>query len=131
MDERNNDKLTGAKYSEMLYKVVQEFDSEFSTELNFEDRLEIGIDAWNLANNKKYLEKSNLYEKELKNHDYSEIIDKMVSFKLENFPDFNNIIVDYSTKNDILRIKTQTSENHFDSFLKNIIFTNPKQTNNK
>jgi len=121
----------GVKYSEMLYKVVQEFDKEFPVELSFEDTLEIGIEAWNLANNKEYLENNNLYKKELENHEYSEIIDKMVSFKLENFSKSDNIIVDYSTENDTLKVKTQTTENHFNSFFKNIVFTNSKRTTEK
>lgn len=117
----------GAKYSEMLYEIVQKFDDDFPKELTFEQTLEIGIDAWNLANNKEFLEKNNLFEKEVKNYKYPEVIDKMVSFKLDKFSDFNNIIVDFSTENDVLRVKTQTPENYFDNFFKNIILTNPKQ----
>ena len=115
----------GPKYSEMLYDIVQAFDDKLPEELTFEDTLEIGIDAWNLANNKDFLIKSGLYEKKLKNHSYPEVMDEMVSFKLENFPDFKNIIVDYSTENDILQVKTQAPENHLNSFLKNIAFANP------
>lgn len=121
----------GAKYSIMLYKVVQEFDDSLPKELTFEETLEIGIEAWNLAHNKEFLEEDNLYETELKNYKYSETIDRMVSFKLDNFSKFNNIIVDYSTENDRLQVKTQTPQNHFDSFFKNIILTNPKQTTKK
>jgi len=121
----------GVKYSEMLYKIVQEFDEEFPVELSFEDTLEIGIEAWNLSNNKKYLKINNLYKKEIKNHEYAEIIDKMVSFKLENFPNSDNIIVDYSTEKDTLKVKTQTTENYFNSFFKSIVFTNSKRTTEK
>ena len=45
----------GEKYSEMLYKVVEEFDKELPVELSFENTLEIGIEAWNLANKKEFL----------------------------------------------------------------------------
>lgn len=121
----------GVKYSEMLYALVQKFDDELPAELSFEDTLEIGIEAWNLSNNKEFLEKNNLYKKELKNYNYSEIIEKMVSYKLEKFSDFNNIIVDYSTDNETLQIKTQTPENHFNSFFKNIVLTNPKELRKK
>ena len=116
------------KYSEMLYEIVQKFDNELPTKLSFEDTLEVGIEAWNLANNKEYLEKNNLYKNELKKYDYSETIDKMVSFKIEKFLDYDNVIVDYSTENEILQVKTQTPKNHFDSFFKSVVFTNPKQT---
>ncbi|MDW5288504.1 hypothetical protein [Formosa sp. PL04] len=121
----------GEKYSEMLYKVVEEFDKELPAELSFENTLEIGIEAWNLANKKEFLESNNLYQKELENYEYSEVIDKMVSFKLEHFSKSDNIIVDYSTENDTLKVKTQTAENHFNSFFNNIVFTNSKQTTKK
>lgn len=48
-------KNTGRKYSEMLIELVQKFDEQLPDELTFEDTLEVGIDAWNLANNKKIL----------------------------------------------------------------------------
>lgn len=121
----------GSKYSEMLYKIVLEFDSELPEELTFEETLDIGIEAWNLANNKDYLEKNNLYAKELNNHGYSDVIDKMVTFKVKNFSNFNNIIINYSTENDILQVKTQTFEDYFNSFLKRIVLTNPEQTSDK
>ena len=117
----------GAKYSEMLLSIVEKFDKELPPELSLEDTLEIGIDAWNLANNKEALEYNKFYNKELKNHKYSEIIDKMVSYKLEKFADFNNIIVDYSTENDILQVKTQTFESRFMSHFKSILLTNQKK----
>lgn len=117
----------GAKYSEMLYEMVQKFDQDLPQELTFEETLEVGIEAWNLANRKEFLMENDLYEKELKAHKYSEIIDKMTSFKLKKFSDFKNIIVDFSTENDLLQVKTQTPENHFDSFLKSIMLSNPKK----
>lgn len=89
-------------------------------ELTFQETLDVGIEAWNLANNKAFLIKHKLYEKELKNYTYPEITDKMVAFKLEHYTEFTNIIIDYSTENDILQVKTQNFENHFNSFLKNI-----------
>lgn len=117
----------GAKYSEMLYEMVQKFDQNLPEELTFEETLEVGIEAWNLANRKEFLVENNLYEKELKAHNHSEIIDKMVSFKLEKFFKFNNIIIDFSTENNLLQVKTQTPKDHFDSFFKSIVFNNPKK----
>ena len=117
----------GAKYSEMLYEMVQKFDEDLPQELTFEETLEIGIEAWNLANRKEFLLENNLYEKELKAHKNFETIDKMVNFKLKKFSEFKNIIVDFSTENDLLQIKTQTPKNHFDSFLKSVVFNSPKK----
>ncbi|WP_375334429.1 hypothetical protein [Flagellimonas sp. C4] len=117
MEEETIIRNTGPKYSEMLMELVQEFDEQLSSELTFEDTLEVGIDAWNLANNKEFLMNNNLFEKELKNHNYHDVIDKMVDYKIERFPEYNNVIVDYSTANNILQVKTQTQENHFNSII--------------
>lgn len=120
-------KNKGAKYSEMLYDIIQEFDEDLPAELSFENTLEIGIEAWNLANKKDFLEKNNLYEKELKSYEYSDIIDSMVSYKLERFLKYDNVIVDYSTDNDTLTLKIQTAENHFNNVFQKIIMANVNQ----
>ncbi|MBT8244745.1 MAG: hypothetical protein HKP48_07685 [Winogradskyella sp.] len=116
----------GVKYSEMLYELVQKFDRYLPQELTFEETLEVGIEAWNFANRKEFLTETNLYEKELKTYNHSETIDKMVSFKLKKFFDYKNIIIDFSTENNSLQVKTQTAENHFDSVFRSIIFNNSK-----
>ncbi len=101
-----------AKYSVMLYELVQRFDDKLPEELTFEDTLEVGIEAWNLANNKGFLDPK-VYEKELKKHKYAGIIEEMVAYKLDKYAEYDNIIVDYSTVGDMLRVKTQTFENYF------------------
>ena len=128
MDAEKIIENNGPKYSEMLMQLVEEFDEKFPTELTFEETLEVGIDVWNLANNKDFLLDRNLYEQELKSRKNYEIIEKMVDFKLENFSEFNNIIVDYSTENNILKIKTQTQENNFNSLFRQIINVKPSKT---
>jgi hypothetical protein len=122
--KEKNIENTGAKYSEMLVKLVEQFDELLPETLTFEDTLEVGIEAWNLANNKESLG-SNLYKKELKAHNYSNVIEKMVEYKLEHFAEYNNIIVDFSTENDILQIKSQTFEQHFNSLLSRMINVKP------
>jgi organic radical activating enzyme len=112
---------TGPKYSEMLVQLVQEFDKQLPEELTFEETLEVGIDAWNLANNKEFLVSSDLYEKELKAYKDYHIIDKMVEFKIEKFPKCNNVIVDYSMINNTLQVKTQTQENRFNSIIQQMV----------
>lgn len=121
MTQKNIIENTGAKYSEMLMQIVKEFDEKMPVELTFEETLEVGIEAWNLANNKEFLMSRNLYEQELASHKNHNIVDEMVNYKINHFSDFNNIIVDYSTTNDILQIKTQTQENHFNSIIKEVI----------
>ena len=121
MIQEKNIQNTGAKYSEMLMQIVKEFDDKMPFKLTFEETLEIGIEAWNLANNKEFLMSRNLYEKELTSYKNSSIVNEMVNYKIQNFSDFNNIIIDYSTDNNILKIKTQTQQNHFSSILKEVV----------
>ncbi|MEX2511500.1 MAG: hypothetical protein WD398_01230 [Cyclobacteriaceae bacterium] len=123
MKEKNIEN-TGVKYSEMLVQLVEQFDQLLPDTLTFEDTLEVGIEAWNLANNKSSLGED-LYKKELKAHKYNDVIEKMVDYKLEHFAEYNNIIVDFSTENDILQIKSQTFEQHFNSLLSRIINVKP------
>jgi len=121
MTEEKIIKNTGPKYSEMLMELVQEFDEQLPSELTFEETLEVGIDAWNLANNKEFLVSENLYKKELKRYKNHAIIEKMVLFKIEKFPNCNNVIIDYSTANNVLQVKTQTQENRFNSIIKQVV----------
>jgi hypothetical protein len=111
---------TGAKYSEMLMQIVEQFDEQLPENLTFEDTLEVGIEAWNLSNNKDRLGKE-LYEKELKAHKHNDIIEKMVEYKLEHFAKYDNIIVDFSTENGILQVKSQTFEAYFNNLISKTI----------
>ena len=112
---------TVPKYSEMLMQLVEEFDEQLPNKLTFEETLEIGIDAWNLANNKGFLVSKSLYKQELESYENHSIINKMVDFKLKKFPNSNNVIVDFSTTDNILQVKTQTQENRFNSLIKQMV----------
>jgi hypothetical protein len=117
---------TAPKYSEMLIQLVEEFDELLPNELTFEETLEVGIEAWNLANNKEFLVSKSLYKKELESFKNQSIIKKMVDYKIDKFPKSNNVIVDYSTTDNILQVKTQTQENRFNSIIKQIVNMKPK-----
>jgi hypothetical protein len=121
----------GAKYSVMLYNLVEYFDDQLPKELSFEETLEIGIVAWNLANNEEFRDNEKLLKKELKNYKYKTVIEKMVLYKIEKFNEFKNVIVDYSTDNDLLQVKTQTQETIFNNLLHKIITTKPNKINIK
>lgn len=127
MASQNIIKNTGPKYSEMLMQLVQEFDKQLPKELTFEENLEVGIDAWNLANNKEFLVSRDLYEKELKSYKEYNVIEKMVNFKIEKFPKSNNLIVDYNMTNNTLQIKTETQENHFNNIIKQMVNIKPEK----
>ena len=119
MTQENSIKNTKLKYSEMLMQLVQEFDEQLPKTLTFEEKLEIGVDAWNLANKKVFLMSKKIYQKELKKRKNSSVIHKMVNFIKQKFPKFNNVIVDYNTANDILQVKTITQKDHFSSSIIN------------
>lgn len=116
----------GAKYCEMLYEIVERFDDELPDELSFEDTLEIGIEAWNLANKKHLLDENNMYKKELKTYKFSAVIDKMVTYKLEKFSEYTNVIVDYSVDDERLQVKSQKFEDYQMNLFKNFILNSIK-----
>lgn len=123
MKEKNIEN-SETKYSEMLMHLVEQFDAQLPEILTFQETLEVGIEAWNLANNKVRIGED-LYKKELKAQKHSDVIEKMVDYKLVHFANHNNIIVDFSTENDILQVKSQTFEEHFNSLLSRMINVKP------
>lgn len=117
-------------YSEMIISIVQKFDNQLPKELAFEEVLDITVEAWNIANNKEFLVERELYEKELSGHKYKNVIEKIIDHKIMMYPDYNNIIVDYSTDGNKLQVKTQTQENHFESIIKRMVNINPNKKEN-
>lgn len=102
----------GPKYSDMLYQLVEQFDALLPKALTVEDTIEVGIEAWNLAIKKSVLGED-MYKKELKVLKYKNVVEKMVEYKLQHFPDYTNIIIDFSTENYILQVKSKTAEEYF------------------
>ncbi len=74
----------------MLMILVDKFDQQLPVELTIEETLEVGIIAWNIANNKEFLLCKNLYEQEIKSCKYSEIVKKWL---ISNQKIFQNIII--------------------------------------
>jgi|AntDeeMinimDraft_5_1070356.scaffolds.fasta_scaffold00453_19 hypothetical protein len=109
----------------MLVEFVDEFDEQLPEKLTYEDTFEVGAKAWNSANNKEFLDNRHLYRKELRAHEHPDIIDKMVDYKLEKFPEFDNIILEFETEGNKLRVTTQTPENHFNAIMENMIKGKP------
>lgn len=119
---QNNTKL---KYSEVLISIIEKFDEYFSKELTLEERLDIVIDSWNLANNKDFLIERKLYKEELNERQFSSIVEKIVNYKSNEYPNLNNVIIGYNIKGNKLQVKTQSQENYFDGFLRNMVNYNP------
>lgn len=117
---------TGRKYSEMLMQIYETFETELPDELCFEEVLIMCIDAWNLAIFKNDLGKEN-YQKEISEFQYGNVIDKMVSYKIQHFPEQDNIITDYSLANDTLQVKSQTRDEHWKGMMSFLMNTNLKK----
>jgi len=118
------------KYSEMLLKLVKQFDEQFPKNMSFEDTLEVGISAWNLANKKEFLDSNNLYEQEIEGLKNYSIIKKMVEYKIKHYDEYHNEIIDYETTDNILKLKTQNKKILLDNFIKHIL-ENIKKENEK
>ena len=125
MTTENEDlnKNTSPEYSEMLLQLVDEFERELPESLTFEDTLEIGIDAWNLANRKPFLEDKDLYEQELKSVQFRLTFEKMVNYKIEKFPDADKMIVDYLIIDNKPQVEVQTYEAFFNNLITQLIIT--------
>ncbi len=125
MATENDDtiKNTSPEYSEMLLKLVDEFEKELPENLTFEDTLEIGIDAWNLANRKPFLEDKELYKQELKSVQFRLTFEKMVNYKIKKFPEANQMIVDYTIIDNKPQVEIQTYEVFFNNLITQLIIT--------
>jgi len=129
MEEKHTE-IKIANYSEMLAKLVEEFDELLPESLTFEETLEVGKEAWNLANNKERINDKD-FLKELKAHDYNDVVEKMVAYKLKYFAEHKNLIIDFSTDNDMLRVKSQTFQDYFDSLISKMVNTKPMKWQKK
>ncbi len=123
MTTENEDlnKNTSPEYSEMLLQLVDKFERELPESLTFEDTLEIGVDAWNLANRKSFLEDKDLYEQELKSVQFRATFEKIVNYKIEKFPDANKMITDYTIIDNKPQVEIQTYEAFFNNLITHLI----------
>lgn len=113
---------TGAKYSSMLEQLLEPFVEDFEELEFYEDIIEFGINAWNSANIKLLMPKEK--QDEIFNvvegiHSDIALLNKMIDYKLANFKQFTNFIVDYDLKetsgDPILTITTQEQDIYLQS----------------
>ena len=121
MTAEKNLKNQQVKYAEMLMQILEEFDKKLPVSFTLEDSVEFAIDAWNLANKKDFLMVEELYEKELKTYNKFPVFEEIVNYKVANFSESKNMIVDYSLIDDVLHIKCQTEEDYFNTIVKNMM----------
>ncbi len=110
---------TGVKYSELLEQFIAPFTNDFRDTEYIEDIFEFAINAWNFGNMEILLPKGG-FEKatELIKEKGINIVllRKMIDYKISNFKEYENFIVDYELKevnageDPILSIITQEKE---------------------
>jgi len=108
-------------YAEMLLQMVDTFEEHLPEELTFEDTIEIGIDAWNLANRKAFLSEKNLYAQQLNATKFKVVIEKMVGYKIERFLYADDMITDYAIEDNILKVETKDQKEFFSSLINQMI----------
>lgn len=113
------------KYSEMISKMYDYFEDQLPESLTIEDVFECCIEAWNLAV-RKVIYGDDLYNIEVKDVKFLDVIEKMVEFKNKHFFDYNNFIINYSIENDILSVESQLVEDRFNYFLSKMINNKPE-----
>lgn len=109
----------GVKYSGLLEKFLEPFINEFADVEFYEDIFEFAINAWNFANMKIILP-DNESDDVLNSVPRAEVdfvlLNKMIDYKILNFKEYSNFIVDYDLKetdgDPILSITTQPEEQY-------------------
>jgi len=109
----------GVKYSELLEQFMSPFVNEFKNIEYIEDIIEFAISAWNFGNIEIILPKGAFKKatKLIKEKEISSVLlRKMIDYKVSNFKEYENFIVDYEIKdvkpgeNPVLSIVTQEKE---------------------
>jgi hypothetical protein len=115
----NSDKNEGVKYSTLLEKFIAPFAEYFSEAEYAEDIFDFAINAWNFGNMKTLLPDEDFQITvamiEEQNDEFeSDLLLKMIDFKVSKFKEFTNFFVDFElteTKSDpILTVTTQPED---------------------
>lgn len=110
---------TGVKYAELLEEFIVPFSKEFIHKDYFEEVIDFGVKAWNMANINTCFPKS-MFDKAFKSIDIDDgevsLFNKMITYKMDNFNSYTNFIIEFELKEDIpgnnpkLSLLTQESE---------------------
>lgn len=113
----------GSKYSDLVQEFMAAFSDDFSDVEYFEDILEFTINAWNFGNMRVIFPEQEFEEiiamvtQEISDDREGELLNKMTAYKVENFSEYSNFILDYEieeTENDtVLTLTTQEEDDYF------------------
>ncbi|UAM99008.1 hypothetical protein K8354_04070 [Polaribacter litorisediminis] len=108
---------TGVKYSSLLEQFMEPFTKYFDNDkfFKYQDIFEFAINAWNFGNMASIVDSSSELENMtslLKNDNFNyHLLKKMMDYKVSNFKEFTNFIVDYEFDEKkgypVLRVLTQ------------------------
>ena len=116
----------GIKYSELFESFLKPFVNEFKDIEYYEDIIELGILAWNFGNLKSILpEDDDAFLNVAKDKKVDiKLMKRMINYKVLNFKQYGNFIVDYDLKGSdgdpVLQLITQEEEAYLSNMLDKI-----------
>lgn len=124
----------GKKYSELLQNFLTPFTDDFSETEYYEDIIDFAISAWNFGNMRMIIPKQDFEEiMTVAAEDDVDVVllNKMVAYKVANFSEHSNFIVDYEIEkmNDdsVLTLTTQEEEVYLAAMFENIEAENSQE----
>lgn len=120
-----------SNYSEILEKFIANFEDDFE-DFYYEDVLQFGIHAWNLANLKKTLPDDDdiIYKQFSEDRIARKLLMRMIDYKLKRFSAYSDFIIDFDLEvrpeTTTLMVSTLTE----DEYLANL-FQNPERVQNE
>lgn len=113
LDRNTNNQSVDLKYSSLLQGFIKPFENKFEDFEFKEDIFDFAIRAWNFGNMSSIIDK-NEFEKimsfAIDEDDNYPLLRSMITFKLANFKEFTNFIVDFEIheKNNLLSLTLET-----------------------
>ena len=129
---------TGVKYAELLEEFIVPFSKEFIHKDYFEEVIDFGVKAWNMANINTDFPKR-MIDEAVKSIDIDDrevsLFNKMIAYKIDNFNSYTNFIIEFELKEDIpgnnpkLSLLTQESEAYLANMIDEIdeVSQNPQE----
>lgn len=120
-------KNQGVKYSQLLEKFLEPFVHEFKNAEFYEEIFDIGIIAWNTGNLELLLPKEeleNVYNSVDLENSNTDLLKRMIDYKVSHFKNYTNFILDYELKetsgDPILSVVTQEQDVYLTGMLNEI-----------
>lgn len=121
--QKNLDENNDQKYSDQLQKLIKPFEKELTTFKFVEDIFDFAISAWNFGNLKELMPPTDFNEvvTEAEKELNYKLLTRMIDYKVANFKNFTNFIVDYHIehlKDDIrLKIVSEPQESYLENMM--------------